>query len=590
MATSLPTLDPDAAARTAEIAARRIELTYDYTRFPGIAMLPAPPKWGHPDLTWAVQVGERLAEIAVNAARIDGRLSRMHPDHPDHHDFRTLLADLERGGAKAAFNALNDIVQGADDGVERADELADYEAMFVSIPLPSMAKVFQEDRTFAEMRLAGPNPMMLHRVQSLPPHFQVTEADVTRARSALDAQAIDTTDLDLASALADGRAFLVDYASLKGAPTGTWAGGAKFLEAPLALFITAGPDRVLLPVAIQVSQDPGPILTPADGVRWAMAKTLVNVADGNIHQAAVHLGHTHLVMEACAIAMYRTLATAHPVSQLLSPHLEGTFYINDAAESTLAAPGGGVDKVMAPPIAASRAVAIQSVQTWSFSGTMLDADLRARGVDDPNTLPDYPYRDDARLVRAALRDWVESYLRLWYPDDKAVLDDREIQAMFLELAAPDGGRIVGVPTIRGLRGLTDALTHIIFTGSAQHAAVNFPQLNVMAYAPAFPLAAYRAGPGPEETYASWLALLPPLALAQLQGALGQLLGSVFHTKLGRYEVPMFRHFAGDARTAGPLAALHARLDEVERIITARNQARPPYEYLLPSRIPQSINI
>lgn len=590
MATSLPFQDHDTEARAAELRDRRLELSYSYDRFPGIAMLPKVPRWALPDPTWLVQVGDRLAEIAVNAARIDKRLSRMHPEHPDHHEFRALLASAEEGGAKAAFGALQEIVEGTDDGTERADSLADFEALFVSLPLPPAAADFQDDRTFARMRVAGPNPMMLRRIDRLPANFAVTEADVHRARLALDEQAIDVTGLDLESAFHEGRVFLCDYASVGGLKLGTWAGGAKYLAAPLALFITAGADRALLPVAIQLGQAPGPVITPADGMRWAMAKTFVTVADGNLHQAVVHLGHTHLVIEACAIAAYRNLAEAHPLHQLLAPHFEGTFYINDAAESKLTEPGGGVDKVMAATIEESRRVAIESVLSWNFAETMLERDLRARGVDDPRTLPDYPYRDDARLVRGAIRDWVECYLRIWYRDDAAVRDDREIQAMFRELGAEDGGRITGVPRIDGVWALTEAVTHIVFTGSVQHAAVNFPQLPIMSYAPAFPLAAYHPVPGDEATYAEWLSTLPPLALAQLQGALGQLLGGVHHTKLGHYDVPIFRHFAHDARTDEPLRAFRARLEEIERVITLRNQGRAPYEYMLPSKIPQSINI
>jgi arachidonate 15-lipoxygenase len=330
-----------------------------------------------------------------------------------------------------------------------------------------------------------------------------------------------------------------------------------------------------------------------------MARTAVQVADGNFHQAIAHLGHTHLVIEAAALAMYRNLAPCHPVRKLMDPHFEGSFYINDAADSELTRPGGGVDRVMAGTIEFSRKVACDSVLSWSFRDTMLENNLRARGLDNLDTLPDYPYRDDARLIWAAIRDWVESFLRIWYTDKK-VREDVEIQAFFAELGAEDGGRLKDVPKPTTVVGLRDALTHIIFTGSAQHAAVNFPQLPIMSYTPAFPLAAFAASPGDHPAdFQDWMMQLPPLAIAQLQQSLGQLLGGVHYTRLGDYKLGLFsgaldllnlKDFADEPQTDGPRKVFKRRLEEIGDLIRVRNESRVPYEYLLPEKIPQSINI
>jgi arachidonate 15-lipoxygenase len=40
----------------------------------------------------------------------------------------------------------------------------------------------------------------------------------------------------------------------------------------------------------------------------------------------------------------------------------------------------------------------------------------------------------------------------------------------------------------------------------------------------------------------------------------------------------------------PLQAFQKALQQIEEMINQRNQERPPYEFLLPSKIPQSINI
>jgi arachidonate 15-lipoxygenase len=148
-----------------------------------------------------------------------------------------------------------------------------------------------------------------------------------------------------------------------------------------------------------------------------------------------------------------------------------------------------------------------------------------------------------------------------------------------------------VPTVTTVSALVDAVTHLIFTGSAQHAAVNFPQKHHMSFTPNLPLAGYRPAPTSVDVPpTAWLEMLPPLAVAQYQGMLGELLGSCHHTELGKYEVPLFGHFAGDPRLDAPLEAFQARLAGIEAEITERNTRRPSYKFLLPTKIPQGVNI
>jgi arachidonate 15-lipoxygenase len=587
---SLPQHDASPEARRQAMSAADLQWPVTYDRFTGVAMAATIPPGDHPSDAWLAEVAGVLLQIGLNAAAVDRRMTALHPDHPEHTTLMALVRDAARGGIHAAFTALENFIQGGDDqGLART--LTDYESLFQRIPLPPSAATLRDDLWFAQMRVAGPNPMMISRVQHLPEHLSVSEADVARAMAAYQARGLDTTGGTLAAALAEGRLFVADYAALQGAPQGVWGGRTKFLYAPIALFMTVGVARTLVPVAIQPGQVPsGPLLTPADAESWQVAKTMAMVADGNVHQAVVHLGRTHLVMEACTLASRRHLASNHPLARLLGPHTEGTFYINDAADTKLACPGGGVDAVMGGPITYSRAVTCNAVTTWSFSGSMLERDLRARGVDDHDALPDFPYRDDARLIWASLRRWVEAYLRTWYVSDADVHTDVEVQRMFLWLGAPDGGRLRDVRIPSTIPDLVDAVTHIIFTGSAQHAAVNFPQLPVMAYAPAYPLAGYRAGPVPGATMTDWLSMLPPVDLAHYQATLGVLLGSVHHTQLGQYPNHLLHNFAGDPRITPPLEAFRRELDAITGVIDQRNRARAPYTFLLPSRIPQSINI
>lgn len=139
---------------------------------------------------------------------------------------------------------------------------------------------------------------------------------------------------------------------------------------------------------------------------------------------------------------------------------------------------------------------------------------------------------------------------------------------------------------------------VIFTASAQHAAVNFPQPSMMTYAPA--ICAMSAAPAPDspggKSEADWLKMMPPTLVALEKVNIYHLLGSVYHGRLGDYRQTGFPYapvFSDRRVTAsgGPLERFQARLKEVEATIRTRNQARRrPYEYLLPSRIPASTNI
>ena len=223
---------------------------------------------------------------------------------------------------------------------------------------------------------------------------------------------------------------------------------------------------------------------------------------------------------------------------------------------------------------------------------LLPADLRRRRVDDPGRLADYPYRDDARLVWAAIEAFVGAYVDLYYPDDAAVAGDAELLAWAAEIRARDGGRVGGFPARFETRSaLADALGWLVFTASAQHAALNYPQLEMMAYAPGMPAAGYAPAPasavGLPDAGAAWARFLPPRALAADQLDFFYQQSKVRENRLGHYPPGHFH----DPRVTPLVEGLAAALSRAEETIAARNPARfMPYPWLLPSRIPASIHI
>ncbi len=481
-------------------------------------------------------------------------------------------------------------------GVEDFPSLEDYNSLFVDISLPQISKRFQEDLIFAYMRVAGPNPLMLQQLSEGDQPLQVTNE--------IYQQIIERFRFSdsLEAALQEGRLYKADYSMLKDMAQGSFPNNVKkYPAAPLALFAVPpvnSSSRSLIPVAIQCQQPSGsenpPVFTPLDGSNWMVAKTIVNMADSNYHELVSHLGRTHLFVEPFVLATKRKLDANHHLRILLEPHFEGTILINYGAHKSLIATGGKVDELLASTIEDDRVLAIKGAKSYlrNFNDVMSPKTLRSHGVGDSAQLPDYPYRDDALLIWDAIHTWVGAYLSIYYTSDQQLLEDKDLQNWAQELVSDQGGRLNNFGedasgAIKTLNYLIDDVSSVNFTASAKHAAVNFPQSELMSYAPAFPLALYSPAPTSSEEQGNFMSMLPSVDRAQSQIEVVGLLGSVYYTQLGQYNKGHFK----DAKVKSYLAQFQNRLRDIEIEISQKNFSRlMPYKFLLPSQIPQSINI
>lgn len=84
----------------------------------------------------------------------------------------------------------------------------------------------------------------------------------------------------------------------------------------------------------------------------------------------------------------------------------------------------------------------------------------------------------------------------------------------------------------------------------------------------------------------FLRFLPPLEISKALLDILYLLSSVYYTRLGDYGENYFT----DPIIQKHLANFQQELLKIEDEINERNKTRTPYEFLLPSKIPQSINI
>lgn len=476
----------------------------------------------------------------------------------------------------------------------RPTAVADYNRLFRNFELPAIASTWQTDETFAWLRLAGPNARVIRGIAEVPDNFKVTDEGFKQAM-------FDSND-GLRQAGEEGRLFLCDYKLVSETlEANVYKSQQKYISGPMALFAVPREGGRLRPVAIQCQQDPdpqtNPVFYPMSGNSWALAKQVVQAADGNHHELISHLARTHLYTEVFALASHRNLAPNHPLTRLLLPHFEGTVFINNSARGDLINEGGAIDQIFAGKVETAQALAVKGVESYHFMENLLPVLLDSAKTE---AIEDYPYRDDSRLLWDAIHAWVNSYVRLYYRTANDLQADTELRAWNDQLRKPvvDGG-IPGFPRIENRETLVKVLTRIIFVASCQHAAVNFPQLTDMSYAPAISGAGWRTLPHSEEqiTVADRLNFMPPLELAMKQASVLLLLGGVQHTRLGDYKSNSFPYsdwFSDPAVNENLLPVFRKKLEDIEAVINQRNSQSHmrwrPYTHLLPSKVPMSINI
>ncbi|MFM7163134.1 MAG: lipoxygenase family protein, partial [Planctomycetaceae bacterium] len=290
--TCLPRDEGQGASRAQELARKQAQYRFNYTHVSPLAICDTIPVHDEFSFGWLKLIVERVLVALANRAELEA-ISELRDYHVARH---RLVTSLFAGG----LDRVREIRQVAREALrlesrmgasrEHAEGLEDYAALFRTIGLPGIARNFTEDAVFAELRVAGPNPVMLRRLTGPDERLPLTEALFQ----------VGAPGDSLAAAFAEARVYLADYALLDGAEAGNYPNGQKYLAAPLAVFVVHKATGRLQPVAIQCHQRPGPgnpLFTPRDGWNWMIAKTFVEIADGNVHEALTHLGRTHLSME-----------------------------------------------------------------------------------------------------------------------------------------------------------------------------------------------------------------------------------------------------------------------------------------------------
>ncbi|XP_030644128.1 hydroperoxide isomerase ALOXE3-like [Chanos chanos] len=443
---------------------------------------------------------------------------------------------------------------------------------------------WREDEFFGYQLLNGMNPMMIHKCSELPKKFPVTDDMV---------KAFLPSGSNLKNEMKRGNIFLCDYKRLDGLSGNVINKKQQYLTAPMCLLFS-NPEGKLLPIAIQLKQEPGeenPIFLPSDSESdWLLAKSFVRNAEFSEHELNFHLLRTHLMAEVFTIAILRNIPTVHPLFKLLIPHCRYTLQINIMARALLVSEDGVFAKYTAIGMEGTVKLLKRAASSLTYSSLCLPDDIKARGVED---IPNYYYRDDGLKLWNIINKYVDGVVRYYYTSDDDVIKDTELQNWigeihkkgFLEKTEQ------GISSFKSVDELIKFVTMVIFTASAQHAAINNGQFDFGGWMPNLP-STLRCPPPTKKgssTEGSILDTLPEISTTvNIMAALYVL----SKTSSDRYPLGYYPEELFNEKT--PLKMIdkfQEDLMSLSKEIDKRNRDLPlPYIYLDPKQLDNSIAI
>nr|XP_046272769.1 arachidonate 12-lipoxygenase, 12R-type-like [Scatophagus argus]XP_046272778.1 arachidonate 12-lipoxygenase, 12R-type-like [Scatophagus argus]XP_046272785.1 arachidonate 12-lipoxygenase, 12R-type-like [Scatophagus argus]XP_046272795.1 arachidonate 12-lipoxygenase, 12R-type-like [Scatophagus argus] len=442
---------------------------------------------------------------------------------------------------------------------------------------------WKDDDFFGYQFLNGVNPMLIRRCSALPHNFPVTD-DMVFLRG----------QDSLANEMKKGNIFLCDYKRLDGLKTNTINGKKQYLMAPLVL-LHKTPDDTLMPIAIQLKQTPAednPIFFPTDSeYDWLLAKIFVRSADFSEHQLNVHLLRTHLLAEVFAVALLRNVPMVHPLYKLLIPHTRYTLQINHLARLLLISETGVFTQFAASGGEGMMTLLKRSLSSLTYSSLCVPDDIAERGLED---LPNFYYRDDGLRLWEIIHGFVQGVLSYYYKNDAEVLKDSELQKWIIDIF--EHGVLsqtgTGFPqSLTTVDELVKFVTMVIFTCSAQHAAVNSGQYDYGGWMPNTPISLQLPPPTTKGTTseATMLKTFPDVNTTAQGMATMWLLSkqSTDFVPLGHYPED---HFSEEIPTK-VIEDFQGQLHILSAAIKVRNKSlKVPYTYMDPTEVENSVAI
>ncbi|XP_031553186.1 arachidonate 5-lipoxygenase-like [Actinia tenebrosa] len=483
---------------------------------------------------------------------------------------------------------------------------------FDTLPFKSVvnSNTWKEDRVFAELRLAGLNPMCIQKV-SLHQGQGVTWSSLSRRLNMnthwehVIQRAFGRT-LPLQMIISDGSVFVCHFPlfdNIVNVPDITEGNPSRKMwksMSPIAVFVSRpsadGQTAELVPAAIQMDSKPeSPVLTPEDGDLWLLAKESFHVTDFAYVEMVEHLLKTHLMMEPFCTTIHRHLSYLHPIHQIMKFHCRGLLPTNKIGFPKLVDDKAYMHQLFAIGNVGSVQLLVKAFHTMSWADTDFQANIKMRGLDDKRKLPYFPYRDDGSVLYRSIQSFVQEYVEQYYGNDADVKKDNELQALANEMSVDgkgeDGGKgkLRGFPSrISSISLLTNIITRLIWTSSAQHTAVNYPIAAYGAFTPMMPSKIYDDPRVPDDTFD--LYRLPNGNISAIQAGVAMSLGSLHLDDLLDYGAQL-----SDQERGGQIVQKHfKRLNNlVKPLLDQRNERRfqgghLTYPFLTPGWVPNSI--
>ncbi|CAL8313262.1 unnamed protein product [Merluccius merluccius] len=488
------------------------------------------------------------------------------------------------------FTALSGLIelklQGLADCAESWSSIDAISKVFRHKQTPLSEHVLQnwrKDSFFGSQFLNGVNPMVIRCCKKLPENLPVTD-DMVHLHGGRS----------LKEEMQSGNIFLCDYKVLDGLDANTINGKQQYLMAPLVLLHRTPKDK-LQPIAIQLKQkssEDNPIFFPTDSAYdWLLVKMFVRSADFQDHQLNSHLLRTHLLAEVFSVSLLRNLPMVHPLYKLLVPHTRYTLQINILARDRLISKKGVFNSFTSSGGEAMYKIMKQATSSITYTSLCIRDDIKERGLE---SVPNFFYRDDGFQIWDIIHKFVQGVLGSYYKNNSSVQDDTELQAWVQDifkygfLSRSDSGMPQKLGTVAEL---VKFVTMVIFTGSAQHAAVNSGQFDYGSWMPNTPTTIDHPPPDSKGLYnrSGILNALPDINTTVHGMAVLHLLSkqSSDFVPLGHYPE---KHFS-EEKPCEHMETFKGELSHLSKIINNRNALlNVPYTYLDPLLVENSVAI